>query len=374
MKNRWVWVPITILILSVGAEIAWYSPYGGAGQGSFSVLHVSREAGGELTNVSIEYRLDAGLPLQSTVVVTPVIKTPQNLPIYVFYDVDYPQLETDWTVIAMLQGYLEAELYLRGYTSAVKLASAEEVENIMLDNESGIVIMASGAFPSCVFSKVKNLVKPWIESGGVLVWLGFYIGYYAVDKGTKPDQITYNMTQNPRENGSSLLGLGDFFEYYALESNPQVATLSSPLSEALGTTYTLIQQAPLTSMVTSNGGLALGKIGGENLTRLRSSISMIPIGKGEIIIFGYSLMPSLALNGPESVAWDIAQIVCSGVIDMNPEDVPWYQTYHLSGGKEETNSANLMVGSDVIGVEVLVYTMKESDGVLFSREFMEIWH
>ncbi len=368
--NKWQYIVSAILILLLLSEIVWYSPFYNVRKGSFNVLSVVQQSNEVWTNVTITYRFNAGLPLDATVMVTPVREAYQDLPVFVFYDRDYPVLETDWSLIAMLQGYLKAELSLRGYSAEPKLASADVLESIMSKNESAVVIMASGAFPSCIFSKEKDLVRPWIESGGILVWLGYYIGYYVVESGMQKEQITYNMSQNLRENGSRELGLEGFFEYFALDDNPKVATSSSPLSEALDTTYALIQQAPLLRMVMSRDGVALGSVGGENPLRFRSSISMIPVGRGKIMIFGFFLMPSLSWNGPQLVAWDIAQIMCSGVLQMNPDLVPWYRTYNLSEEKAMTDISNLSMGSDVAGFVVFEYTPKESETVLFHREFI----
>ena len=183
----------------------------------------------------------------------------------------------------------------------------------------------------------------------------------------KEEQVTYNMSQNLRENGSTQLGLKDFFGYYALEDNPKVAEYSSDVSRAIDTTYALIQQAPLLHMVMGDGGIALGMIGGESPTEVRSSISMVPMGKGKIIIFGFFLMPGLAWNGPELVAWDMAQIIYSGVLQMDPDSAPWFQSYHLPEGKTTTDVSSFLAGSGIVGFVVYEYTSRESEGILFSK-------
>jgi hypothetical protein len=269
----------------------------------------------------------------------------------------------------MLQDHLDAELRLRGYSNDPKLVNATELENILVNNETAVVIMASGGFPSNVFSNDVNLVKPWIDSGGILVWFGFDIGYYSLEKGMKEEDITWDMPQNPRENGSTMLGLNGFFEY-TTNDTPTVGVYPSPVCAALDVTYDLIQQAPLLQMVLAGNGLALGKIGGPNTFRLRSSVSMIPVGSGKIIIFGFFLMQSMADNGPELAARDIAQILCSGILLMNTSSIPWYQSYHLGEHGSVTGTCSLAIGSDVVGFEVLEYTSRDSDGILFRRQFV----
>jgi hypothetical protein len=245
MKNRWQYFVALIFVLLLVGEILWYLPIESLKGGSFDILNVVHQSEGETGTTNITYRFEANLPLDAKVVVTPVEEIPHDLPVFVFYDTDYPTVYTDWILSAVLLGYLQAELYLRDYSSGVSFANASELEDIMSTNKSAIVVMASGGFPSCVFSKETNLVKPWIESGGVLVWLGDYIGWYVLEKGMKKEQITYNMSQNFQTNGSTELGLEGFFDYYPPESAPKVGNSSSPLSDVLDTTYDFIQYAPL---------------------------------------------------------------------------------------------------------------------------------
>jgi hypothetical protein len=191
-----------------------------------------------------------------------------------------------------------------------------------------------------------------------------------LDKGLKKEDITYDMPQNPQDNGSKMLGLDGLFEYTDLKNAPDVAINPSPASSAIDVTYDLIQQAPLLNMVWAKGGSVLGKIGGPTPLRLRPSVSMIPIGHGKIIIFGFFLMQSLALDGPELAAWDIAQILCSGIVQMNGSSTSWYESYHLSAGESTIGTSNLTVGQEVAGFVVFEYTSRKSDTVLFYREFI----
>jgi hypothetical protein len=371
MRNRWQYFVAMIFALLIVGEILWYSPIENFRQGSFDVLDVVHQSEGEMSTTNITYKFEASLPLDAKVVVTPVEAIPHDLPVFVFYDTDYPTLiGTDWILSTVLLGELRADLYLRGYSSGVSFANASELENIMSENKSAIVVMAAGGFPSCVFSKETNLVKPWIKSGGVLVWLGDYIGWYVFEKGMKKEQITYNMTQNFQTNGSIELGLEGFFDYYPSVSAPKAGNYSSPLSDILDTTYDYIQYAPLVHMVEAAGGLTLGKIGGEGEFKFRSSISMVPLGNGKIIIFGFFLMPSLSWDGPQLVARDIAQILCSGVLQMNPGSLPWYRSYNLAAAQTETDVSSESADSNVAGFVILEYTSRQSDGVLFYRKFI----
>lgn len=366
--NKWQYVPAAILILLLISEVAWYTPITTPNKDPFKILSVAYQPEGTEDAVNLTYQINPSLLLDTTVVVTPVTEIPQDLPVYVFYDMDYPTVATDWIFSAILQGHLDAQLRLRGYLNKARLANATELASMMLKKEPAILIMASGGFPSNIFSKSVDLVKPWVDSGGILIWFGFYIGYYSLDKGLKKEDITYDMPQNPQDNGSKMLGLDGLFEY--TDKNPEVAINPSPVSNALDVTYDLILQAPLLNMVWAKGGSVLGKIGGPTPLRLRPSVSMIPIGHGKIIIFGFFLMQSLAMDGPELAAWDIAQILCSGIVQMNSSSTSWYESYHLSAGESTIGTSNLTVGQEVAGFVVFEYTSRKSDMVLFYREFI----
>jgi hypothetical protein len=371
MGNKWQYVAATVLITLLVGELLWYVPIIESKPGSFKVLDVTRLPDGAENAVNITYELAADVPLDSTVVVTPLSTLPQDLPVYVFYDTEYPTVATDWTFSAMLQAHLNGELRLREYSNETRLASAAELQDIFVKKEPAVVIMASGAFPSNLFSKETNLVKPWVDSGGVLIWFGFHIGFYVVEKGMKSEDIRDNMTQNPRGDGSRQLGLDGFFEYLEMKDNPSIATFSSPISEALEISYDLIQQAPLLDIVWAKNGLVLGKIGGENPLKFRSSVSMIPMGAGKFVIFGFFLMESLTLNGPELAAWDLAQILCSGVLQMSPDSAQYYQSFHLAKEETRIDNARLVLKPEVVGFVVFEYTSKRSNGVLFYREFIK---
>jgi hypothetical protein len=370
ISNRWQYAVAAVLIILLVGEVLWYAPITKSKPGSFKILGVVRTSAEAENTVSITYQLFASLPLDATVVITPIGEFSQDLPVYVFYDTDYPTVATDWTFVAMLQAHLNAELRLRGYSNETKLANAAELEDIFIRKEPAVVIMASGAFPSNLLSKETNLVKPWVDAGGVLVWFGFYIGYYIVEKGMKSQDITDNMTQNLREDGSRELGLDGFFEYLEMKDQPTVATYPSPISDALQINYDLIQQAPLLDMVWAKNGLVLGKTGGENPSGFRSSVSIIPMGVGKIVIFGFFLMESLTLNGPELAAWDLAQILCSGVLQMKSDSVQYCQSYSLTEQETKNDTALLTLKPGITGFVVFEYTSQRSNGVLFHRDFV----
>ncbi|MEM3594858.1 MAG: hypothetical protein QXS27_09000 [Candidatus Jordarchaeaceae archaeon] len=367
-ENKWQTIPIAIVILLLISEIIWYSPQTHPKEAALTIQEVTFD---ETGNITINLTLTTNLPLNATIIITPVTEKPEDLPVYIFYDKNYPTVGTSWTLIQMLWEHVKTELSLRGYSSEVKLTDAENLENILKTKTPAIIIMASGAFPSNIFSWETNLVKPWLGSGGILIWFGWIPGYYTVEKGQSQEDIRWDSPQNLHEEGTKRLGLQDFFELIEIEDCPTTAELESPLSQILDTKYNFIQQAPLLQKVINADGLALGKIGGcpENP---RSSISLIPIGKGKMIIFGYFLTASLVLNGPELSARDIAQILCSGILKANSISNILHRNYTLPKGYSKNDALNLPLDPNTAGLVIYGYSSQESSSLLFHRKFLQI--
>ena len=367
MKSKWQLVPIIVLLALLVAEAYWYIPYTHPDSGKMHILDISSNANGAVT---IKYELSASLPLDATVVVTPVQQEPQDLPVYIYYDEDYPVAGTFWNVTRMLWEHVKTDLALRTYTAEVRLVNAAELEAIFLSKSYGIVIMASGNFPSNVFSWEKNLAKPWLDAGGTLIWFGWVAGYYTVDKGQE-EPVAWGMPNQLMEEGVKRMGLDSFFEIKAIWEHPISAESHSPLSESLDITYSLIQQAPLINKVVAAGGLILGKIGGET-GKLRSSVSVIPIGSGRIIVFGFFPMGGHVANGPELCAQEVAQILCSGVLDSGSPSNIWHQSYHLSHSETKIDTCTIHLDKNTVGVVVYGYYATDSSGLLFYREFVTL--
>jgi len=368
IKNRWQLIPIAIIILLLVSEAIWYAPYTHPKEGSLRIQGVTLD---ETGNVTINVQLSTNLPLDATIVITPVAEAPEDLPIYVFYDKNYPTVNTSWIFNQMLWEHVKTEFYLRGYSAEVELANAEELESLLSAKTPAILIIASGAFPSNLFSWEKNLVKPWIDSGGILIWFGGVPGYYIAQKGQSGEEIEQDLPQHLYEEGPKRLGLESFFEFMAIEEQPTVAELESSLSEMLDTKYNLIKQAPLLHKVISVNGLVLGKIGGHP-EKLKSSISMIPIRIGKTIIFGYFLRSSLVLNGPELSARDIAQILCSGVLESSSISNIWHRSYQLSEGETRVDTLALQIEPNTAELVIYGYSSQESSSLLFHREFISL--
>jgi hypothetical protein len=373
IRIKWSYVPIVALIFLLASEIAWYAPYTSPGASSLQVLDVTSKD----NNLTITFQLSSALSTDATVVAIPVLKEPQDLPIYVFYDTNYTTegVGSDWSLIYRLYEHLKIDLMLRNYSADVKLVDDKELESIFLSNQPAIVIMAYGAFPSNVFSWERNLVKPWIESGGTIVWLGWDMGYYTVNKEQK--NLTSEMPNQLHLEGIRRLGMDGFLQVTYGSPYLVDAKQESTLSNVLDIRYNQIRCAPLFDKVIASGGLALGKVGSLG-SSTRVSISAISIGEGTIVAFGFfigNIDTAGDRNDPSSfysIARDIAQILCSGVLQTSSTLELWYQNYRLSNGETIIEKCSVSMKPGIKGVVFYGYNSIESTGLLFFREYLPL--
>lgn len=309
----------------------------------------------------------ANAMLDAKILLVPVIEEPASqMPIYVFYDPDYPAIHTSWERIHMLWSSLKGEMFLRGFKDQIDLISAKELENVMSNKEKAVIIVASGGFPSNVFSRDKDLVRPWLDFGGILLSFGFFPGYYTVEKGQVENSTFDLLPQHLREEGVNHVGLGNFFQISPFNETLTIAENSSFLSNGLEINYNIVDYGLLVDRL-SQAGLILGKIGGNPS---KASVSVIPVGAGKIVVFGFFVLGSYILNGPELSARDAAQILDSGIIYGSGSLMPAYKEHRLSTGESLNDQIELETNSDVKGVVVYVYSTITSNCFLFHSEFI----
>ena len=365
---NWRHLIILMIIYVLGSQIAWHFSLVVYADVRFSVYDP------EFKNESftVKFSLYTNMPIDIKVVLMPITEKPSNLSIYVFYDSKYPTLGTSWERIHMLRSNLRRELSLRGFKKDVQLITAKQLESLLDEKKRAIVIVASGAFPANVFSCDKDLVKPWLDAGGILVWFGWPPGFYTVYESQIENETFCQLPQQHlHEEGVKRLGLKENIlgKDVKVKSYEGFETAEKPshLCEILNINYNLINYGALNDSLSENG-LAIGMIGGNPP---RTSVSIIPIGKGKIILFGFFVLGSYILNGPELSARDIAQIICSGVIYSTKDSPPACREYHLLGGQTITDKVEVKIKSNIKGVIVYVYPTLSSTCLLYFYKFYE---
>ena len=381
-KNKWAFVPLAVLIILVVSEINWYYPYGSPRPTSLQILNSNS------TNdaLNLNFSISSDLPSNITFTAIPVLTEPEDLPVYVFYDVNYTTqgIGSDWNLIHRLWEHLKIDLKLRNYYGDVELVDAKELESIFLSNKPAVTIMAYGAFPSNVFRNetnlVINLVTPWIKSGGILIWFGWEPGYYTVDQGQS--YMTSDMENQLHGDGIENLGFGKFFRVTEGEPYWITCEVRSLFSEELDIRYNLIRTAPVYEAVANvSGGLLLGKVGQVNSTN-RISVAAIPLGLGQLVAFG-RFIENMDESNPlsfYSVSRDISQILCSGVLHTSKAlgigpagENLWHKNYYLSYGEIKNENVAIPISSpDVKGFVLYGYNSIDSTGLLFFRDYVPI--
>jgi hypothetical protein len=109
------------------------------------------------------------------------------------------------------------------------------------------------------------------------------------------------------------------------------ANEESAISDALNIKYGYVNLGPSIKAISLLGGKILGKVyHGLSDQEDRTSIGMIPVGSGRLILFGYGMFPPYIQH---TTAWDIMQIIQSGILYTNGEI--YYKIYNLKRNVSE---------------------------------------
>lgn len=375
IKSKWTYVPVLLLLILLVSEITWYTPYLQPHSSSLEVFNVFLET----DSLSVSFELKAEFYTDATVVAIPVKSAPVDVPVYLFFDSRYISVGTDWVMISRLWEHLEIALKLRGYTGDVKVVDAEGLEDVFLSKERAVVALAYGAFPSNVFSWETNLVSPWLEAGGTLVWFGWEMGFYSVDQNQKT--FRFGLPNQLHREGIKRLGMDQYIRLTGNSDPSGTGTDETDLSKALDIRYGYIRCGLLYTKVISSGGLVLGKIGkvdGTEGLASKTSVAAVQVGKGTVLTFGFfvgSEDQAGDRNEPASfysIARDVAQILCSGILNKSADQQIWYQRYQLASGETRRDSYTLPFNSETHGVIIYGYNSVDSTGLLYFRKYIPL--
>src|SRR5207245_6812898 len=172
------------------------------------------------------------------------------------------------------------ELRIHAYAQPVGMVNADGLEDVFKAtskaNGRAVVIM-TGALPEEVLSRDVNLVTPWVNAGGLVVWGGGTIGYWAARHGQPLSNDGSPLSL--LEKGPALLlgeGVVHFPSVYHL-----IAKQPTPLGSALGIAYEFASDGVDWPAAVRLGGKALGSTAGSF-----SSVTYIPHAQGGFLLFG----------------------------------------------------------------------------------------
>lgn len=229
----------------------------------------------------------------------PLSNKPLLRSIFVYNDPSYPTANTIPTVGEGVFDNLAGELVSRNYPFPVVAVKADSLRDTLMaiaDANHRTVVLMTGVLPSTVFARNLDLVTPWVQAGGLIVWGGGAIGYWS---GTHGQPL--GSTNVVGETGTERL-LGKGIVTYPSTTN-RVASAQGELASALDVSYKFASSGVLRGSVLARGGLTLGWYSGGF-----SSVSYLPQGLGGYLIFGGEIPEEVA------VSRDVAHILLAGAV------------------------------------------------------------
>lgn len=245
----------------------------------------------------------------------PLRTLPNQPPIYVYYDPSYPTSLTDIRGWKGLTDHLPFELQQRDYPANTTLVNAKRLASLLATDLGDVIVIASGTLPT---TSNITAVKSFIQRGGTLIWIGDRIGYYITGSALA---LNRNSPLDPGYDAQRQLFNGVIIQSNASSLNYVVGQRQGPYTAGDLTTNlsrTLNLNYPETTVgidltnLTRVGGTALGRI---NTRTNQTSIALIPIGQGKLVLFGGGITNQFASSGEVTVASDIAQMLSGSLLD-----------------------------------------------------------
>ena len=271
----------------------------------------------------VEYSISTGIyPTNLSVTFFVAEEKHNEKEVYIYYDPNYQMVLVDKKTVNGFIYNLISELSIRNYSpQKIKVINAIELQRLMLNitkASNSIVIIPTGAFPDTVYTREKNLVKPWIIHGGILIWTVEKFGYYSARKTSEP--MNPNDPWHPKDEGQKY-----FFNATIIVNNDRTKEASIPTryARALYLLYRYVYRGVSLTAIRRLNGIALGYIDPDSNA---VSIAMLPLGCGKVIIFGGESRSGKARSFNRIFAHDIAQIITSGILEGN---LVTYREYHL---------------------------------------------
>ncbi len=342
-------IPLVILAGLLLSEILIYAP-----------PPISHEIDSQISFTPSESGITIRDTVQSTIVgnLNEVLYSGRNLSspprIYFYYDGNYPSSwasATDWFGLSQ---HLDAVFAFRHSPSFITILNATGLQQFLLSDsgQGAILICASGVLPYLVFSKSLNLVSPWINRGGTLIWVGDKIGFYSGRPGV---ELSYTSPSNP-----GLSGVASFvnISWFGSDINSTFPVESS-FANAFDVNYSTALAGDTLSIekLESNGGYVMG-----NVQNGLTTIGAWREGNGSIILFGGPT------TNDQELAIAIANIVCSGTWKLQYTVLQNHSTA-VADGETQTwtfNVPQLWVRGSQATSELCVYNVQTNVQAFYS--------
>jgi len=302
--------------------------------------------------LEVKMHITINVPLDSEIqfVFLPIKGLSKDLPIYVYYDNNYPSAVSEMAVKGLIN-HLTSLLKLNNYNSNVTLINAKQLRDLMQKFSKSIIVIPTGVMPETVHNKTNSLVGDWLRSGGIMFWIG---EGFLVYSGKINKKLEWPSPENPGWEAQENV-IGFQFVYSSPSSQNWLANITSNLSQALDIQYSSVKFGAFINSVLSHNGYILGKIGGDNLDR--ASVVAIPIDKGWLIYFGGDIGITRSLTGEDIIARDIAHVIFSSFLESEKESITYYilpvKGYNPLEREFQLKIAN---SSRIIGFQIFIFS------------------
>jgi len=321
---------------------------------SVNLLNVRYEDG---ECVEVTYSIKQGTyPNILKVTLIPVYQSLIDKNLYVYYDKDYPYSLTSLGSWIGVIDHLDENVKLKGYKGKLEIVNASKLKEIMLQKYNSVLIIPSGVLPETVHTKENSIVKQYLENGGIIVWIGDVFAAYSGKQGGKI--ISFSPENPGLEAQEKILGY-----IISNTSKFESADVETHYSKALSLKYPGIHTGAFREEILKHNGLVLGKVK-EN----RTSIGMVPVGKGFLILFGGIVTPARTVFGEDFIASDVINILLSGIFYSNGQLS--YDEIHRKNVYNETLSVALK-DNKIIGIAFFVVS-EDYYSYFFFRQFIDL--
>lgn len=301
--------------------------------------------------------------------------------LYAYVDAAYPTTTaSSWTAVREIANHLSAIFDVYSRHSKVHQVDAAALARLLRDLPDArhrLVVIASGDLPSSVWSATSDLVIPWMQAGGTVVWVGDVPGYYSVGKapsftstggsavasqvGCLSVQTAAKVALDAAVAVQGPSGVGRFLGQMPRGADGRwplswtcVASRPTEVAQALGLEYANDHDGLPLGFVQREGGLALGYVVGG-----QASVAYLPEGAGRLLLFG-----GPADASGTTIASDTARVLLSGVMDRTGR-VAW----HTVRGNDDEFEVSVPVERQTTGVQLTLLD-PTANGVYLRTEFL----
>jgi hypothetical protein len=302
---RLVRPPMLAALFSLGAMLLAGVGVTAAVQG----LYVGPDASAAVTpdGLGASVQLVAGTrPVTLNLVAGPMAP---SRPVYVLVDSQYPTLLTTFQNVKGLYDHLAIALPAGSYGAPVSRVSAAEMALQMRRTPNAVVVVGSGAMPDTVLGPNRDFapVKDFLAGGGELVFAGDGLFYWAARQGQQSFSLRDSRSRIDWAGGRAVLGYDLVHDPIGDPSGEILGDMASSTARALDVSNRLAQRGARLSVLPTVGGWDAGVDTTSAPFSQRTSLAVVPVGAGRLVLFGGGLQGSERV-----IANDLTKILLSG--------------------------------------------------------------